>query len=331
MGRVNNSGILSIASAVPNTVVTNADLEKIVDTSDEWIRTMTGIQERRKAEDDKAASDYAVAAARQALDRAGLQPSDIDLIIVGTFTPDKLLPSAACIVQRELGCIGVPAFDVSAACSGFVYSLVTADAFIKSGAYKHILVIGVDILTRVTNWTDRGTCVLFGDGAGAAVVGPVADGEGILAFELGADGTGADSLRIDAGGSRTPCTPENLMLHLDKISMEGREVFKFAVKIQGEATERVLAKCGLTTADIDLLVPHQANIRIVESAMNRLGLPAEKVFVNLHKYGNTSAASIPIALDEAVREGKIKKGDTIVTVGFGGGLTWAAGVMKWVF
>jgi len=331
MGKLRSAGIVSLASAVPEKVLTNADLEKIVDTSDEWIRTMTGIAERRMAAEDEATSDFAIKAARVALERAGLKARDIDLIILATFTSDAPLPATSCLVQNALGCQGTPAFDLSAGCSGFVYALATADAFVKSGAYERVLVIGADVLTRVTNWTDRSTCVLFGDGAGAAVVAPSDEGAGFLAFELGADGSGAGALKISGGGSRKPLTHEDLDAHQDKIYMEGREVFKFAVKIQGEATERVLASCGMTTKDIDLIVPHQANTRIIESAVNRLGLPPDKFFVNLQKYGNTSAGSIPIALDEAVREGKIKKDNTVVVVGFGAGLTWAAGVMKWVY
>ncbi|MDH7600926.1 MAG: beta-ketoacyl-ACP synthase III [Armatimonadota bacterium] len=331
MGMQKRAGIIGVGSAVPNRVLTNHDLEKMVDTTDEWIRTMTGIEERRIADEGEATSDYAIRAGRKAIESAGLSPQDIDLIILATFTGDTPLPATACIVQNALGCKGTPAFDLAAGCSGFVYGLATADAFVRSGHYEHVLVIGADLLSRVTNWTDRSTCVLFGDGAGAAVVAPVDEDGGFMAFELGAEGSGAGVLCIPAGGSRHPYTPEDLAAHRDKIYMEGREVFKFAVKIQGEATERVVAKCGLSVEDIDLVVPHQANTRIIESAVNRLGLPMEKFYVNLQKYGNTSAASIPIALDEAVSEGKIKKGDIIVTVGFGAGLTWAAGVMKWVF
>ncbi len=331
MTLANRAGIVGVGSAVPDRVLTNSDLEKMVDTSDEWIRTMTGILERRIAGEGEATSDFAVKAARTALDRAGLQPQDVDLIILATFTGDTPLPATACIVQNALGCEGTPAFDLAAGCSGFVYGLAAADAFVRSGMYERILVIGADLLSKVTNWTDRATCVLFGDGAGAAVVAPVDEGSGFLAFELGSDGSAAQSLCIPAGGSRYPYTAEDLAEHRDTIVMEGREVFKFAVKIQGEATERVLASCGMTTADVDLVVPHQANTRIIESAVNRLGLPPEKFFVNLQKYGNTSAASIPIALDEAVSEGRITKGDTVVTVGFGAGLTWAAAVMKWAF
>ncbi len=325
------AGIIGVGSAVPDRVLTNHDLEKIVDTSDEWIRTMTGIVERRIAEEGEGTSDYAIKAGMKAIECAGLGPEDIDLIIVATFTGDTPLPATACIVQNALGCKGTPAFDLAAGCSGFVYGLAAADAFVRSGHYQHVLVIGADLLSRVTNWTDRSTCVLFGDGAGAAVVAPVGEDEGFMAFELGSEGSGAGVLCIPAGGSRSPYTPEDLAANRDKIYMEGREVFKFAVKIQAEATERVVSKCGLSIEDIDLIVPHQANTRIIESAVNRLGLPMEKFYVNLQRYGNTSAASIPIALDEAVAEGRIKKGDIVVTVGFGAGLTWAAGVMKWVF
>jgi 3-oxoacyl-[acyl-carrier-protein] synthase-3 len=331
MGESRSVGIVGMGSSVPDKRLTNADLEQMVDTSDEWIRTMTGIHERRVAEDGTATSDYSVKAARLALERAGLQPNDLDLIIVATITPDFPLPSTASIVQNALGADKVPAFDLAAGCSGWVYALATATSFIRSGIYNNVLVIGADLLTRFTNWTDRATCILFGDGAGAAVVAPVEDGCGMLDFELGSDGSGWQLLGIDAGGSRNPCTHEDLDQHRDKMHMEGREVFKFAVKIQGEAIERVLAKCGMSPSDIDLVVPHQANIRIIESAVKRLGLPQDKFFVNLQNYGNTSAASIPIAIDEALAAGKIKKGDTVIVVGFGAGLTWAAGVMKWAY
>ncbi len=331
MGESRNAGIIAMGSAVPDRKLTNADLEKIVDTSDEWIRSMTGISERRMAAEGEATSDLALRAAQVAIERAGLKPTDIDLIIVATVTPDMQFPATASIVQDALGAPGVPAFDLSAGCSGWAYALATAGSFIKSGAYDRVLIIGADLLTRATNWTDRGTCILFGDGAGAAILGPVEPGLGMLGFELGSDGSGAGLLGIRAGGSRNPCTHEDIDNHRHQIHMEGREVFKFAVKIQGEAIERVLAKCGMTVGDVDMVVPHQANIRIIESAVNRLGLPQDKFYVNLQKYGNTSGASIPIALDEAVADGKIKKGDTVAVVGFGAGLTWAAGVMKWAY
>lgn len=325
-----SAGIISVGSAVPDKVLTNADLEKMVDTSDEWIRNMTGIQERHIAAEGEATSDYAVKAARTAIERAGIEPKDIDLIILATITGDLIFPATASIVQHAIGA-KCPAFDLSAGCSGWVYALSVANGFIKSGMYKKVLVIGADLLTSITNWSDRSTCVLFGDGAGAAVVGEVEDGSGFLAFELGSDGSGAQSLCCPAGGSREPITHESLDAQRNKLIMEGREVFKFAVKVQGEAAERVLAQVGMTTADIDLMIPHQANMRIIDSAINRLGLSRDKIFVNLHKYGNTSAASIPIALDEAIQTGKVKKGDTILAVGFGAGLTWGAGVMKWAY
>lgn len=331
MSNQRNAGIIGVGSAVPDKILSNADLEKMVDTNDEWIRTMTGISERRMAADDEATSDYATRAAKLALERSGVKPEDIDLVILATVTGDMQYPATASIVQNALGCKNAAAFDLGAGCSGWVYSLATANSFITSGMYDHILVIGADLLTRVTNWTDRSTCILFGDGAGAAVVGPVCEGEGILGFDLGSDGAGAHALCIPGGGSRQPLTHELLDSHADKTHMEGREVFKFAVKIQGEATERVINKLGMKVEDIDLVIPHQANIRIIDSAAQRLGLSMDKFFVNIHKYGNTSAASIPIALDEALREGRVKKGDTIVTVGFGAGLTWAAGVMKWAY
>lgn len=326
-----SAGIISISSAVPEHVLTNFDMEKMVDTTDEWIRSMTGIEERRIAAEGEATSDYAIKAGKIAIERTNLSPEDIDLVIVATISGDMPFPATASIVQDALGCKNAAAFDLAAGCSGWVYALSTANAYVTSGIYKRVLVIGADLLTRLTNWEDRSTCILFGDGAGAAVVAEVEEGCGFMAFELGSDGSGARFLKIPAGGSLKPCTPEALAAHEDKIYMEGREVFKFAVKVQGTACEKVLAKSGMTPNQVDLVVPHQANIRIIESSVKRLGLPMDKFYVNLQKYGNTSAASIPIAMDEAVQDGKIKKGDIIVAVGFGAGLTWAAGIMKWAF
>lgn len=324
-----NAGIIGMGSFAPPKVLTNSDLEKIVDTTDEWIVTRSGIRERRIVEDGMAASDLSVEAAKKALDSAGLTPKDLDLIICATVTGDMPLPATACIVQDKLGITNTPAFDLQAGCSGWVYALTTASHFVRLGTYDNVLVIGVDILTSVTDWADRSTCVLFGDAAGAAIIGPVADGAGVLATHLGADGSGSDLLKIDAGGSKLCTTEETVRNHQHFITMEGREVFKFAVKIQGEAVLNVLEACGLEPEDVDVFVPHQANIRIIESAAQRLKLPSEKVFVNVDRYGNTSAASIPLALDELYRSGRLKPGDTIVTVGFGAGLTWAAALLKW--
>lgn len=327
--RAGRAGIVGIGSSIPDQVLTNEYFEKIVETSDEWIVTRTGIKERRKAADGEVASDFAERAGRAALECAGMSAADLDLIICATVTGDMPLPATASIVQEKLGAKKAAAFDLAAGCSGFVYGLATASGFIESGMYENVLVIGVDLLSTLTDYEDRATCVLFGDGAGAAVVSRVGEGEGILASVLGSDGSGGKYLKVEAGGSLHPTTAQTVENRMHFIRMEGKEVFKFAVKVMGEACIEVLDKCGLKTDDIDLLIPHQANIRIIDAAIRRLDIPIEKVFVNVHKYGNTSAASIPIAIDEAAREGKMKKGDTIVLVGFGAGLTWAACAMKW--
>lgn len=328
--KVRQAGIIGVGSAVPDKILTNADIEKIVDTTDEWIKSRSGISERRIAEDGAAASDFATKAGEAALASAGIAATDLDLIIVATVTSDTPLPSTASIVQHRLGSARTPAFDMQAGCSGFVYALSIANGMVASGMHNNVLVIGVDMLSRVTNWEDRSTCVLFGDGAGAVVVSAVDDGDGILSFCLGSDGSGADLLTIKAGGSKMPASAQTVADHLHCIEMSGREVFKFAVRIMGDAAVEALEKCGLTPADVDLFIPHQANIRIIEAAARRLELPWEKVFVNVHKYGNTSAGSIPLATDEAYRSGVLKKGDTLVLVGFGAGLTWAASTLKWV-
>ncbi|MGE5575996.1 MAG: beta-ketoacyl-ACP synthase III [Syntrophothermus sp.] len=322
-------GIIGTGSEVPPRIVTNADLEKIVDTSDEWIRTRTGISERRIADPDMATSDLAVGAAKKALAAAGVEPEELDLIIVATVTPDMLFPSASCIVQDKLGAKKAAAFDLSAGCSGFVYSLSTAAQFIATGIYDKVLVIGAECLSKITNWEDRSTCVLFGDGAGAVVLAPVEEGKGFLSFVLGAEGGGGDKLFMPAGGSRLPASDRTIAAKQHFINMSGNEVFKFAVRIMGEAAVEVLEKAGLSPGQVDLFVPHQANIRIIEAAAKRLGLSMDRVFVNVQKYGNTSAASIGLALDEAVREGRIKSGDLLVLVGFGAGLTWAAAALRW--
>ncbi|MGC5771412.1 beta-ketoacyl-ACP synthase III [Paenibacillus pabuli] len=329
MNNLRPVGVIGTGKYVPEKILTNSDLEKMVDTNDEWIVSRTGIRERHIAAPDQATSDLAYEAAVKALESAGMTGSDLDLIIVATITPDSAFPSTACILQDKLGAKGAAAFDLSAACSGFVYGLATATSFIQSGMYNNALVIGADCLSRITDYTDRNTCVLFGDGAGAVVVGEVPEGRGFKSFDLGAEGAGGGLLQLEGGGSRLPASAETVENKKHYIYMNGREVFKFAVRVMGTATVEVLRKAGLERTDVDLFVPHQANIRIIQSAMQRLELPEEKVVVNVDKYANTSAASIPLALVEAAEEGRMKAGDTVLMVGFGGGLTWGASVLVW--
>lgn len=321
-------GILGTGSRVPDNVVTNFDLEKRLDTSDEWIRSRTGIGARRIAAANEATSDLASAAARLALEDSGVDASEIDLLIVATCTPDFPFPPTATVVQQAIGATRCAAFDLNAVCSGFSYALEVGRGLVQSGGYRHALVVGADVMSRTVDWDDRATCVLFGDGAGAVVLGAVESG-GLLGSVLGADGRGASLLHIPSGGSREPNTAETIAEKRNCMVMNGREVYKFAVQVMGEAAVEALAKCGLTPDDVTLFIPHQANIRIIESAAKRLGLCSDRVFVNLEKYGNTSAASIPLALDEASRQGRIKRDDIVVTVGFGAGLTWGANVIRW--
>lgn len=323
------SGIIGVDCYVPSKIITNADLEKMVDTSDEWIKTRTGISERHIADPETATSDLATLAALKAIEDAGIEAGDIDLIIVATITPDMPFPSTACLVQERIGAKNAACFDLAAGCSGFVYALSVASQFISNGTYRYALVIGAEILSRIVDWSDRSTCVLFGDGAGAAVVGRVPEGKGFLSFELGADGGGADLLKIEAGGSRHPATDESLAKGLHFIRMNGNQVFKFAMNIMGEAAIRALERCGLTAGDIDFFIPHQANSRIIDAAARKLNLDSAKVFKNVDRYGNTSAASIPIAFREALDLKKINEGDIVILVGFGAGLTWAASVIRW--
>ncbi len=314
---------------LPQRVLTNHDLERMVNTSDEWIRARTGIIERRLVDDGEAASTMAVRAARQALERADLPAFALDLIIVATSTPDYLFPATACLVQDALGAIHAGAFDLEAACSGFLYALTVGTQFIRSGMYENVLVVASEALSRITNWEDRNTCVLFGDGAGAAVLRPTSERRGLLASILGAYGAGSDLLIMPAGGSARPASPETVAGRQHYIHMKGNEVFRFAVRSMGQATQEVLQQAGLSVEDISLFVPHQANLRIIEALAERLGLPMERIFVNLHRYGNMSAATIPVALCEAAEEGRLKEGDIVVATAFGAGLTWAAGVIVW--
>lgn len=322
-------GIIGIGSYVPVNTVTNKDLEKIVDTSDEWISERTGIKCRHFLAEDEHTSDLASKAAERALKDAGLTADDIDLVVVATATPDMLFPSTACLVQHNIGAAHAAAYDLSAGCSGFMYALATCSQFIKTGLYKYVLVIGAEALSRLMDFTDRNTCVLFGDGAGAVVLGEVPVGYGVLGIHLGSDGGGGSLLKLPAGGTRMPATAETVQQRLHYIHMEGNEVFKFAVKVMGEAAVKALEDAGLQSPDVDWLIPHQANIRIIQSAAKRLKMPMEKVVINVDRYGNTSSASIPIALEEAIHDGRIRSGQTVVMVGFGAGLTWAATVIRW--
>jgi 3-oxoacyl-[acyl-carrier-protein] synthase-3 len=323
-------GIKGTGKYVPDTVLTNAQLEQLVDTNDEWITSRTGIRTRRVASDDQATSDLAYEAAVQALQHAQVHAHELDLIIVATMTPDVVCPSTACLVQQRLGAKQAAAYDLSAACSGFVYALANGANFIATGMYRYVLVIGAEVLTRVTDYTDRNTCILFGDGAGAVVLGRTEEGRGFDTFELGADGAGASLLRGSClGGSRYP-TPAHFPEGITRyIWQNGREVFKFAVRIMETLTVRVLEKAGKSLEQLDLLVPHQANVRIIDAAMVKLGLSKQQVMCNIAQYGNMSAATIPVALAEAVEQHRMKPGDTVVLIGFGGGLTWGATVMTW--
>ncbi|MCA9727831.1 MAG: ketoacyl-ACP synthase III [Candidatus Eisenbacteria bacterium] len=321
--------ILGTGSCVPDRVLTNQDLERMVDTSDEWIVTRTGIKERRIVGPDMAASDLAEVAGARAMKAAGITPTDLDAIFVCTVTGDHLFPSTSCLLQARFGAPQAFCMDVSAACSGFLYGCETASAFIASGMAETVLVVGVEILSKFTNFEDRGTCVLFGDGAGAAVFGPGPGPHQILASHLGADGRFGSLIELPAGGSRRPMTHEALEARQQYLTVKGNEVFKLGVRGMADACIKVLDQAGLAPDDVDLLIPHQANLRIIDATAKRLEIPPERVVVNIDRYGNTSAASVPIALDEAVTTGRVHEGDLVLMVVFGGGLTWGATLVRW--
>jgi 3-oxoacyl-[acyl-carrier-protein] synthase-3 len=320
--------ITGLGTHVPERVVTNDDLAKLVDTSDEWIVDRTGIRERRFAAEDEALSDIALPAARAALEQAGLTAGDIDLLIVATVTADMQFPSTAAILADELGAGEAGAYDLAAGCTGFMYGIAQAYGMVESGLSRRSLVIGADVLSKLMNFSDRSTCVLFGDGAGAVVVERAA-GEGFLGFELGADGAGGKDLNLPAGGSRMPTTAETVARGAHYVHMNGREVFKFATRVLVSSAQDVLEQCDLSIEDVDVYVPHQANVRIIDHAVAKLGIPKEKVIVNVDRYGNTSSASIPLALAEAVSSGRLKQGDMVLMTGMGAGLTWGSAVMRW--
>lgn len=323
-----NAAITGWGMAVPDRVLSNADLERMVETTDEWITSRTGIKERRIVGPNDSTTSLSVAAARQALARAELTPDDIDLIIVATCTPDQFLVSQACLVQGELGG-SAGAFDLGAACAGFVYALAVGSQMVQSGLHDRVLVIGADTLTRFVDYTDRSTCILFGDGAGAVVLEATTEARGLLSTVVGADGGGYKHLYIPGWGAFVPESAELFPEYRPYLQMNGNEVFRFAVRVMGDSAAEAVAKANLTFDDIDVLIPHQANQRIIDAAARRLALPAEKVWINLDRYGNTSAASIPIAIAEAAEAGMLNEGDNVVLVAFGGGLAWAAGVVRW--
>lgn len=315
---------------LPQRIMPNSELAEMVDTSDEWIRARTGIGERRIAAPEETTCSLAVNAARAALDQANLTADDLELIIVATCTPDySNIPATASLVQHALGATHAGAFDLNAVCSGFLYGLATGSQFILTGVHKSVLVVGAEVFTRILDWQDRSTCVLFGDGAGAVVLRPTDRPGGLLSFVLGSDGSGACSLYVPAGGSRRPASAETVAERAHYVKMQGRDVFRFATRIVPESVVQALDVAGLTTADIDLLIPHQANSRIIDSAARRLKLPESAVFANVEHYGNTSAASIPVALCEAIDEGQVKAGSTVVMSGFGAGLSWGTAIWKW--
>ena len=327
--QLHGCAITGVGSYVPERVLTNADLEQLVDTSDEWITSRTGIRQRRMAGKGEHTSTMAVNAARHALDRAGLAPADLDLIIVATITPDMPFPATACLVQQELGAGKAAAFDLEAACSGFLYALEVGRAFIVSSVYENILIIGAEKLSSIIDWKDRNSCVLFGDGAGAAVLQRRKEGRGVLATRLGSNGGKADILAMPGGGSRQPATVDSVNARFHFLKMEGKEVYKNAVTAMTAAAREVLERAGVGIGDLKCIIPHQANQRIINAVGERLGAREDQVFVNLEKYGNTSAASVVVALDEALTDGRINRGDLILIIAFGAGLTWGATVLEW--
>ena len=321
-------GIVGVGSYVPERVLTNDDLSKLVETSDEWIVERTGIKERHIAEPGQAASDLALPAARQALEQAGVDPSDLDLVVIATVTPDMFFPSPGSLLASELGASDAAAYDLSAGCTGFMYALAQAYGTVAGGLTKNALVVGTETLSKIINWRDRATCVLFGDGAGAVVIGRVADG-GFKGFELGSDGEGGKELSIPGGGSRNPSTAETVAQEMHFLQMNGREVYKFATRVLVASAEKLLDEIELTVEDVDLYIPHQANKRIIDYAASKLGIPEEKVFVNVDRYGNTSSASIPLCLAQGVREGRLHQGTRVLMTGMGAGLTWGSAYTVW--
>jgi 3-oxoacyl-[acyl-carrier-protein] synthase-3 len=329
MSKQKRAKIVGTGSAVPDRILTNQDFERMVETSDEWIVTRSGIRERHVSDDQTATSDLAALAAQRALEEASISPEELDVIIVGTASPDMIFPSTACLVQNLIGARNAAPMDLQAACSGFVYALSVGKAFIDSGQYSTILIIGAETLTKITDYQDRSTCVLFGDAAGAAVLRPSEKDEGILETYLGGNGSLWHLLHMPGGGSRKPASHETVDQRLHFIKMSGNEVFKAAVKAMGDAALKVLQKAGMNGHDVDLMIPHQANTRIIKATAKRIHLPMDKVYINIDRYGNTSAASIPLALDEARREGKLKAGDILLCVAFGGGFTWGSALIRW--
>lgn len=323
-----NAGIIGIGHSYPEGILTNADLEKIVDTSDEWITTRTGIKKRHKAADNEYTSQFGTKAAQQALERAGLKPEDVEIIVCATTTPDQIMPSTGALIQAQLGATKAAGMDVFAACSGFLYGLTMVESMIRTEQIRYALVIGAELLTKYVDYTDRSTCVIFGDGAGAAVLGPVPDGKGILATKIRSDGRLEDSLYARGGGTRYGTTHETIDNRMHYFSMRGNEIFKVAVRSMADISAEMLEKAGCTVDDVDLVIPHQANQRITDAVAQRLGVPEEKVYSNIAEHGNTSSASIPIALDECMESGKIKDGSLVLLTAFGGGVTWGATVVR---
>ena len=323
-----NAGILGMGHSYPEGILTNADLERIVETSDEWITTRTGIKQRHKAAPDEYTSQFGTKAAKMALDRAGLKPEDIDIIICATTTPDQIMPSTGVLIQAQLGAVNAAGMDVFAACSGFLYGITMVESMIRTGAIRYALVIGAEVLTKYVDYTDRSTCVIFGDGAGAAVLGPVPEGKGILATKIKSDGRYEEQLFCPGGGTKMGTSHETIDNRMHFFKMKGNELFKVAVRSMAEISGEMLERCGLTVDDVDLVIPHQANQRITDAVAERLGAPAEKVYSNIAYHGNTSSASIPIALDECLESGRIKEGSTVLLTSFGGGVTWGGTVIK---